>query len=452
MSNTGAPQPLTSHRAERVTGDLQVPGDKSISHRSLIFGALAIGETTIQGLLDSEDVINTARALSAMGAPITEENGIWRVKGSGIGGLQGPDGPLDFGNSGTGVRLMMGLIAGHDMSAHLMGDASLSKRPMSRVLEPLRGMGLAVEPQSQQTLPLTVRGTQDLIPITYELPVASAQVKSAVLIAGLHAVGATTVIEPVATRDHTERMLVHFGAAPDVVIDATTGARHITVVGRRELTARDVIVPGDPSSAAFLVVAALLVPDSDLLVRGVLVNETRVGLYTTLVEMGADLTFENTRIEAGEPVADLRARSSSLHAVTVPAARAPSMIDEYPVLAVAAAQASGTTRMEGLHELTVKESDRLMATAAMLDVNGAAVMVEGDTLSVTGVGTDGRVPGGGRVETHLDHRIAMAALVLGLTTEAPVAVDDAAAIATSFPSFRDLMTSAGGVFSDGDAR
>lgn len=417
-----------------------MPGDKSISHRALIFGALATGRTRIRGLLEAEDVINTAKALTALGAPAHKSGEVWEVLGRGVGGLSQPAGPIDFGNSGTGTRLMMGVIAGHPMTVELVGDASLSRRPMSRVLKPLRQMGVEVL-EDKETLPLTIRGTNDLIPIAYELPVPSAQVKSAILIAGLAAAGETTVIEREPTRDHTERMLRYFGADVRSISDGSL--TRIMVEGHAELTGRDVAVPGDPSSAAFIAAAALIVPGSEVTIEGVLVNPTRTGFYTTLQEMGGDIAFLNTREEGGEPVADIRVRASSLSGVTVPAERAPSMIDEYPILAVVAAFASGRTEMLGLAELKVKESDRLAATAAGLAANGVAAMVDGDTLIVEGTG---KVQGGGTVPTHLDHRIAMAFLTMGLASDQPVTVDDATMIATSFPEFRGLMETLGARF------
>lgn len=403
-----------------------------------MFGALATGTTRITGLLEGEDVVNTARAVTALGAPALKEGDTWIVKGRGVGGLTEPAGPIDFGNSGTGTRLMMGVIAGHPITTTMTGDASLSKRPMRRVIGPLKLMGLEIA-EDRETLPLTLKGSDALIPIVYELPVPSAQVKSAILLAGLHAAGETTVIEKEATRDHTERMLRFFGA--DIRTELKDGKTHITVKGNAEMTGRDVTVPGDPSSAAFLVCAAILVPGSDVMVEGVLVNETRTGLYTTLQEMGADVTLTNLREEGGEPIADIRARHSALKGVTVPAERAPSMIDEYPVLAAVAAFASGDTVMHGLAELKVKESDRLAATAAGLEANGVKATIDGDTLIVHGTG--GKVPGGGTVVTHLDHRIAMAFLTMGLASEAPVTVDDTAMIATSFPEFIGLMQQLG---------
>lgn len=439
-----SPRPLTTVRAARLTGTVKVPGDKSISHRALMFGALATGITRITGLLEGEDVINTARAVTALGAPAMKEGDTWVVKGRGVGGLTEPAGPIDFGNSGTGTRLMMGVIAGNPVRVTMTGDASLSRRPMRRVLGPLKKMGLEIE-DDRETLPLTVRGSDALTPMVYELPVPSAQVKSAILLAGLHAAGETTVIEAEATRDHTERMLRYFGA--DVRTEKKDGKTHITVKGDGELRGRDVVVPGDPSSAAFLVCAALLVPGSDVTVEGVLVNETRTGLYTTLAEMGGDVALINRREENGEPIADIRARASKLKGVVVPPERAPSMIDEYPVLAAVAAFAAGDTVMHGLAELKVKESDRLAATAAGLHANGIAADIEGDTLIVHGTG--GPVRGGGTVATYLDHRIAMAFLTLGLASEQPVTVDDTAMIATSFPEFLGLMQRLGASYSDG---
>ncbi len=432
------PKPLAAVRAAKLSGRLRVPGDKSISHRALIFGALATGVTRIRGLLEAEDVINTAGAVSALGAPAVKAGDVWEVRGRGVGGLRQPDGPLDFGNSGTGTRLMMGVVAGHAMTVTMTGDASLIKRPMRRVLGPLKVMGLQVLDEDKETLPLTLRGSGDLVPIDYTLPVPSAQVKSAILIAGLHAAGETTVIEKEATRDHTERMLRYFGAEVRTV--ENEGLTRITVTGDAELKGRDVTVPGDPSSAAFLACAALIVPGSDITIDGVLVNPTRTGLYITLQEMGGDITFLNQRDEGGEPIADIRVRYSKLKGVHVPADRAPSMIDEYPVLAAIAAFADGETRMDGLAELKVKESDRLAATAAGLLANGIAARVEGDTLIVTGTGS---VNGGGTVATDLDHRIAMAFLTAGLASEQPITVDDTTMIATSFPEFLGLMEKLG---------
>ena len=402
-----------------------------------MFGALATGTTTIDGLLEAEDVINTARAVTALGANAEKRDGQWVVNGRGVGGLTSPGHDIDFGNSGTGSRLMLGVVAGQAILARFTGDASLSRRPMRRVLDPLRRMGLETI-EDRDTLPLTVRGSDRLIPIAYETPVPSAQVKSAILLAGLAAAGETTVIEKEHTRDHTERMLRYFGA--DIRIEQHGGKTAITVKGHAELAARPIVVPGDPSSAAFPIAAAAIVPGSDITVEGVLVNETRTGFYTTLREMGADITFANAREVNGEPIADIRLRFAPLTGVTVPAARAPSMIDEYPVLASVAAYAAGETVMHGLAELKVKESDRLAATAASLTVNGVSARVEGDTLTVSGTG---KVPGGGTVQTHMDHRIAMANLVLGLNADAPVTIDDITYVATSFPSFLPLMESLG---------
>ena len=407
-----------------------------------MFGGMATGSLKITGLLEAEDVLNTAAAMRAFGAQIDrQDDGSWRVAGCGVGGLSEPTAPLDFGNAGTGTRLIMGVIAGHDMTVKLIGDASLSRRPMGRVLGPLKSMGLEVLEGDRDTLPLTIRGSASLVPIEYKLPVPSAQVKSAILIAGLMARGETTVLEAEATRDHTERMLRYLGA--DVQTEKRDGLTAITVTGDAELVGRDIIVPGDPSSAAFLVAAAVIVPGSDVTVEGVLINKTRSGLYTTLQEMGADVVFLNDRDEGGERIADIRARSSVLRGVVVPPERAPSMIDEYAVLAVVAAFADGETRMQGLAELKVKESDRLAATADGLAANGVTARVDGNDLIVTGAAT---VTGGGLVATHLDHRIAMAFLTLGLATEAPVTVDDAGIIATSFKEFGSLMGSLGATF------
>jgi len=437
------PKPQSSCATGPLSGRLTVPGDKSISHRALLLGALSLGTTRIHGLLEAEDVINTAKSVTAMGAPATKQGDVWQVQGRGVGGLQRPGSPLDFGNSGTGARLMMGVLAGHDFTVELVGDASLSRRPMARVLDPLRQMGLEVLAGSDDRLPLTVRGNSSPVPVEYPLPVPSAQVKSAVLLAGLHADGETTVIEREPTRDHTERMLRFFGANVTVAADGE-GQTRITVTGNPILQGDDVNVPADPSSAAFLVAAAVIVPGSDVTVEGVLINPTRIGFYRTLQEMGADVAFENQRQAGGEPVADIRAKASSLKEVQVPPERAPSMIDEYPVLACLAGFAAGDTVMCGLAELRVKESDRLAATAAGLAANGVATHVEADTLTVRGTG--GAVPGGGTVETHLDHRIAMAFLTMGLATEKPVAVDDTTIIATSFPEFIGLMQSLGARF------
>ncbi|MEM6499029.1 MAG: 3-phosphoshikimate 1-carboxyvinyltransferase [Pseudomonadota bacterium] len=433
------PQPhaLRAHPSRNLKGRVRVPGDKSISHRSLMFGALATGTTRITGLLEGEDVINTARIVSQLGAEATKTGETWEVLGRGVGALQQPDNDLDFGNSGTGARLMFGVIAGNDLSARFVGDASLSRRPMARVLDPLQKMGLRVD-DGRSTLPMTVHGNPDVVPIEYELPVPSAQVKSAVLIAGLYARGRTTVIEKEATRDHTERMLRYLGA--DISVEERGEMRAIHVAGDAELSGRDIAVPGDPSSAAFIAAAAAIVPGSDVTIENVLINPTRTGFYTTLSEMGADIEFLNERDAGGEAVADIRIAYSKLKGVVVPPARAPSMIDEYPVLAVVASFADGDTVMNGLAELKVKESDRLAATSDGLAANGISATVQGDTLTVHSMATP---PGGGRVATHLDHRIAMAFSVLGLASDRPVEIDDGAIITTSFPEFEPLMAEIG---------
>jgi 3-phosphoshikimate 1-carboxyvinyltransferase len=424
---------------------VRVPGDKSISHRALILAAMTVGTTRITGLLEGADVLNTAQAMRALGAWVDREDaGAWSVQGVGVGGFRQPDAPLDFGNSGTGCRLVMGAAAGCPVTVTFDGDASLRKRPMRRVLDPLERMGArAIRVEDGGRLPLTLTGAQDAIPIVYEPPAASAQLKSAVLLAGLAAPGETSVIEKEATRDHTERMLRHFGAEVQVEAYGPHG-RRVTLKGQPELIPAPIAVPADPSSAAFPIVAALITPNSDLVVEGVMMNPLRTGLFQTLREMGAKIEIVAARHEGGEDVADLRIRSSQLQGVDVPAARAPSMIDEYPILAVAASFAEGTTRMCGLAELRVKESDRLAATADMLRVNGVDVAIEGDDLIVRG---HGLAPGGGLVATHMDHRLAMSALVMGLASENPVTVDDMGFVATSFPGFADLMRALGADFS-----
>ena len=450
MSHASEPQPLTARPGRPLQGTLKPPGDKSISHRAMILGLLSIGETLTEGLLEGDDVLRTADAARALGATVTREGeGRWRVVGVGLGGLQDPAEVLDFGNAGTGSRLMMGVVGGQPVTATFDGDASLRKRPMRRILDPLLQMGAQVVSEAEGgRVPLTLKGPREAIPVRYELPVASAQIKSAVLFAGLNAPGTTTVIERAASRDHTERMLRLFGAEVRVEPHGEGGhGRAIALTGQPTLRGTTVIVPADPSSAAFPLVAALIVPSSEVILRGVMMNPLRTGLIATLIEMGADIARLDEREEGGETVADLRVRASRLRGVDVPAERAPSMIDEYPVLAVAAAFAEGTTRMNGLHELRVKESDRLAAVAAGLSANGVTHTIEGDDLIVTGDGT--APPGGGCVATHLDHRIAMAFLVMGLAARRPVAVDDGAMIATSFPSFRPTMTALGAEIVDG---
>lgn len=439
-----APRPLRAARpAGPLCGRFGVPGDKSISHRALMFGALAVGTTEITGLLEGEDVLRTAAAMRALGATVERlGEGAWRVAGRGVGGLAEPADVLDMGNSGTAARLLCGLLAGHPLFAVMTGDASLRRRPMLRVTEPLSATGATFWTREGGRLPLAVQGARHPLPLDYRLPVASAQVKSACLLAGLCAPGTTRVVEPERTRDHTENMLRHFGAT--VRVADTAEGRVIELDGQPELAAAPIVVPGDPSSAAFLLVAALLVPGSRVVVANVGLNPLRTGLFATLREMGARLTVENARTEGGEPVGDIVAEHGPLAGVEVPPGRAPSMIDEYPILAVAAAAARGTTRMRGLAELRVKESDRLAATAALLAVNGARVAVEGDDLVVEGLGEAAAIPGGGLVATHMDHRIAMSALVMGLGARAAVAVDDAAFIETSFPGFAALLNQAAG--------
>jgi 3-phosphoshikimate 1-carboxyvinyltransferase len=442
----GATQiPLTARRGAPLQGRIRVPGDKSISHRALILGALTVGETTISGLLEGDDVLHTAQAMRALGARIERTGDFtWRVQGVGTGGFSTPTDPLDFGNSGTGVRLAIGAVAGSPVTATFIGDASLNGRPMRRVLDPLEKMGARViESADGGRLPLTLQGAADPMPITYESPVPSAQLKSAVLLAGLSAPGETTVIEAEATRDHTERLMKHFGAKITSKPHGEHG-RRIVLQGQPELEPANVVVPADPSSAAFPMVAALIVPGSDLILDAVMTNALRTGLFTTLKEMGANIETLATRDDGGEEVADLRVITSKLKGVDVPPERAPSMIDEYLILAVAASFADGVTRMRGLKELRVKESDRLEATAAMLRVNGVTVEIDGDDLIVQGKGQGpGSVAGGAEVATHMDHRIAMSALMMGLASEQPVRIDDSAFIATSFPGFTELMRSLG---------
>ena len=443
-SHSGSARPLSARRAAPLRGRLRPPGDKSISHRAFIFGLLCVGETRIEGLLEGDDVLRTGAACKAFGATIARlGEGAWSVHGMGLGSLLAPRAPLDFGNAGTGSRLMMGVAGSHAVTTTFDGDASLRKRPMRRILDPLVLMGAEVLSQAEGgRCPVVLAGTAEPAPIEYRTPVASAQIKSAILLAGLNSPGRTTVIETEATRDHTEKMLAHFGADVSVTQEGAHG-RRIVLQGRPELRPAPVVVPADPSSAAFPLVAALIVPGSDIVIEGMMMNPLRTGLLTTLLEMGARIDVLDERQEGGETVADLRVRASDLRGVDVPAARAPSMIDEYPVLAVAASFARGETRMRGLHELRVKESDRLAAVAAGLAQAGVAHVVEGDDLVVQGKGA---VAGGGLVATHLDHRIAMSFLVMGMASDKAMAVDDERMIATSFPAFKPSMTQLGAEF------
>ncbi len=439
MSNVATLQKNISVKSSGLNGVVVVPGDKSISHRSLMISSQAIGVSKISGLLEGEDVLATAEALRNLGVQITKEkNGDWVVNGVGVGGLRESSAVLDLGNSGTGVRLMMGLVSTYPFTTNFTGDTSLCSRPMSRVMKPLEEMGVNFNARTGGRLPLSVVGTPDVLPIKYELPVASAQVKSAILFAGINCRGNTTVVEPVKTRDHTELMLKNFGATLDIK-DLPNGGREITIHGYPELKARDIVVPGDPSSAAFLVVAALIVPNSKMTIKNICMNPLRTGLYDTLIEMGANIKFENKRKEAGDEVADIVVTSSKLKGIKVPANRAPAMIDEYPILSVAAACAEGKTMMEGLEELRVKESDRLEAVANGLKKCGVQFEMGKDWLEVTG----GQVAGGGLIETFMDHRIAMSFLVMGMISKNPVEVDDGSMINTSFPGFAKLMNSLG---------
>jgi len=435
---------IQSGASGALKGTVSVPGDKSISHRALMMGGLAIGETRITGLLEGEDVLATAAALRALGARVdrqADDQGAtaWRVVGCGVGGLVEPSAVIDMGNAGTGVRLLMGLVATHPMQTVFTGDASLSRRPMERVMAPLRSFGATFSARTGGLLPITVNGAPMPVPVEYEVPVASAQVKSAVLLAGLNTPGNTVVIEPEPTRDHTERMLRGFGA--DVTVEEIDGGRRIELNGQPELEGRNVNVPGDISSSAFPLVAACLVEGSDVTLKNIGVNPLRTGLFDTLREMGADIEFDGIEDAGAEPTADLRVRATSLKGIDVPPERAPSMIDEYPVLAAAAAAAEGTTRMTGLAELRVKESDRLAAMASGLVACGVEVEETEDSLTVHGCG--GQVPGGGAIATDLDHRIAMAFAVLGMVSRDPVRIDDARPIDTSFPGFVGLMNGLG---------
>lgn len=442
MSAHGAPIAMTSSACGPLTGTAEVPGDKSISHRSLILGAMAVGETTIEGLLEGQDVLDTAHAMRAFGAQVSElGGGKWTVHGVGVGGFAEPQNVIDCGNSGTGVRLIMGAMASSPITATFTGDASLNGRPMARVTDPLALFGCQAVGRAGGRLPMTLVGAVDPVPVRYVVPVPSAQVKSAVLLAGLNAPGQTVVIEAEATRDHTERMLAGFGA--EVSVEETEEGRVITLTGQPELKPQHIEVPRDPSSAAFPVCAALIVPGSDVLVPGIGLNPTRAGLFATLREMGADLTYENERVEGGEPVADLRARySPDLKGIEVPPARAASMIDEYPVLSVVASYAVGKTVMRGVKELRVKESDRIDAMATGLRANGIEVEDGSDWWVVHGRG-HGNVEGGALCESHLDHRIAMSFLILGMASQKPVQLDDGGPITTSFPIFEPLMAALG---------
>lgn len=442
MSSTGMPIVMSSQKCGPLTGEAHVPGDKSISHRSLILGALAVGETKITGLLEGEDVLDTAKAMRAFGAEVIDHGGgKWSVHGVGVGGFAEPKQVIDCGNSGTGVRLIMGAMATTPITATFTGDASLNKRPMARVTDPIRALGAQAYGRAGRRLPMTIVGAAEPVPLRYTVPMPSAQVKSAVLLAGLNAPGDTVVIEKEATRDHTERMLSGFGAT--ITTEETNEGRVITLAGQPELQPQVIVVPRDPSSAAFPVCAALITEGSDVVVPNIGLNPTRAGLFTTLREMGADLSYENPREEGGEPVADLRARySPAMQGIEVPPERAASMIDEYPVLSVVAAFAKGATVMRGVKELRVKESDRIEAMASGLRANGIEVEDGPDWWIVHGKGI-GQVPGGSRCDTHLDHRIAMSFLILGMASQAPVSIDDGGPIATSFPIFETLMATLG---------
>lgn len=443
MSHALPPRPRASRNRGALSGSIRVPGDKSISHRAMMFGAMASGRTTVTGLLEGEDVLATGRAMAALGARVEKLGDTWQIDGVGVGGFTQPQSDLDFGNAGTGVRLTMGLVGAYPFITRFVGDASLTARPMKRVLDPLRAIGVEVVEHHDNRLPIALRGAAKPNPVNYRVPMASAQVKSCVLLAGLVIPGTTTVIEPIMTRDHTEKMLQGFGADISIQTDEE-GVRTISVAGLPDLMAQNLVVPGDPSSAGFPLVAALIVPGSEVVIENVLMNPTRTGLIDTLIEMGGEITIENRRISGGEDIADLRVRHSRLKGVRVPAERAPSMIDEYPVLAVAAAFAQGRTEMVGIEELRVKESDRLAAVARGLEANGVACEEGEDYLIVEGRGV---APGGGTVATHLDHRIAMSFLVMGMASEKPVTVDDDRMIATSFPSFEADFTRLGAGFS-----
>lgn len=439
MSHSAEPRPMTSRRSASLKGEAQVPGDKSISHRALILGAMAVGETRITGLLEGQDVLDTAKAMAAFGAQVQHIGpGEWSVHGVGVGGFAEPEGVIDCGNSGTGVRLIMGAMATTPITVTFTGDASLSRRPMARITDPLSEFGAQIMSREGGRLPVTIHGAKEPLPLRYRTPVASAQIKSAILLAGLNTPGETVVVEAEQTRDHSERMLAGFGA--NIHSETTDEGHVITLTGRPELRAQPVAVPSDPSSAAFPVAAALIVPGSELRVPGVSLNPTRAGFYTTLQEMGANIDFENKREEGGEPVADLIVRHGPLKGVRVPPERAASMIDEFPILSVIAAFARGKTEMNGVAELRVKESDRIDAMARGLEANGVRIEETHDSMIVHGMT---EVPGGGRAMAHLDHRIAMSFLILGLAAAAPVTIDDGGPISTSFPDFIPLMQGLG---------
>ncbi|WP_438993847.1 3-phosphoshikimate 1-carboxyvinyltransferase [Pseudemcibacter sp.] len=425
---------FSSRKCNCLNGIITVPGDKSISHRSLIMGALAIGESIVTGLLEGEDVLGTAEALKALGADIYKDSsGSWHIHGVGIGGLKQPEGPLDMGNSGTGVRLMMGVVATHPISVIFTGDDSLTSRPMKRVTIPLSKFGAEFSGNQEGTLPITVKGARNPLPIRCELPVASAQVKSAVMLAGLNTPGVTTVIEKIPTRDHSERIFNYFG------VPVSLNNEEINVTGHAELTAQKMAVPADPSSASFIIVAAIITEGSDVTIKNVGMNPARTGLFDTLIDMGGNITFENKRQECGEDVADIRVKYSKLKGIIVPENRAPSMIDEYPILCVAAASADGETVMRGLEELRVKESDRISVMVKGLNECGVNVIEHDDGMTVS----KSDVEGGAIIKTHLDHRIAMSFLVLGMISEKPITADDGSVIETSFPGFTNIMNNLG---------
>jgi len=435
------PQPRTVRAAAALRGTIAVPGDKSISHRSLMLSALAVGESRVEGLLEGEDVLATAAAMRAMGADIVrQDDGVWVIHGVGVGGLLQPETALDMGNSGTSTRLLMGLVASHPITATFIGDASLSKRPMGRVIEPLSQMGAEFQDTPGGRLPLMVRGIGPAVPIRYTLPVASAQVKSAILLAGLNTPGETTVIEPIATRDHSERMLAGFGA--ELTVTPSPEGKVITIRGQAELKPQNIVVPGDPSSAAFWLVAGSIVPGADVTITNVGMNPTRTGIIASLKMMGADITELDARIVGGEPVADLRVRHAPLSAIEVPPELTPSMIDEYPVLFVAAAFATGTTIARGAEELRVKESDRITAMADALGACGVTCKEFEDGMAVTGTGGE-PIPGGATIATLLDHRIAMSMTIAALNARDPITLDDAAPVATSYPIFFDTLEKLG---------